>query len=57
MLQALAYVPVFVLVVFRLAGMMLYAPLFGSAADSASAQGGDRAGAGAGHRPRDFPRQ
>lgn len=31
MLQALAYVPVFVLVVFRLAGMMLYAPLFGSA--------------------------
>jgi flagellar biosynthesis protein FliR len=31
MMQALAYVPVFVLVVFRLAGMMLYAPLFGSA--------------------------
>ncbi|HEX4124397.1 MAG TPA: flagellar biosynthetic protein FliR [Tepidisphaeraceae bacterium] len=31
MLHALAYVPVFVLVVFRLAGMMLYAPLFGSA--------------------------
>ena len=29
--SALQFVPVFVLVVFRLAGMMLYAPLFGSA--------------------------